>query len=120
MYFLAILCPPLAALICGGFWSFVANLVLCCLFLFPGWIHALVVVADYKAKKRHEEILFYQKHWKSERETGVRKSAPTKPPPLPSTQDATPNISPELKAIFKGSYRPRRKGARGQDGAGRK
>lgn len=52
MYFLAIICPPLAVLLCGKPIQAILNLVLSLLFYFPGLIHALMVVSEKKSNER--------------------------------------------------------------------
>lgn len=54
MYLIAILFPPLAVLMCGKWFQAVVNLLLCCLLIVPGMLHALLVVNEYKADKRWE------------------------------------------------------------------
>jgi uncharacterized membrane protein YqaE (UPF0057 family) len=53
-YFLAIILPPLAVLLCGKPFSAMLNFVLCLFFFIPGIIHALLVVADKRADERAE------------------------------------------------------------------
>lgn len=48
-YFLAVVCPPLAVLMCGKPGQCVLNLLLCLCVLVPGIIHALCVVASAEA-----------------------------------------------------------------------
>lgn len=52
LYIVAILCPPLAVLLCGKPIQAILNVVLSFLLYFPGMLHALVVVADHNADKR--------------------------------------------------------------------
>jgi len=55
MRFLAIICPPLAVLICGKpIQAFINFLLTICLWV-PGAIHAWGVVSDHKADKRMEK-----------------------------------------------------------------
>lgn len=54
MYLLAILCPPIAVLVCGKPAQALLNLLLTICFYFPGLIHALMVVGERKADKRME------------------------------------------------------------------
>ena len=56
-YFLAIILPPLAVLLCGKPLQFVLNLILTLFFWIPGMIHAILVVHDYNADKRVEKIV---------------------------------------------------------------
>jgi uncharacterized membrane protein YqaE (UPF0057 family) len=51
MYLLSILLPPLAILMCKKPTQALLNLFLCLFFWFPGVIHSLLVVKDYKAEK---------------------------------------------------------------------
>ena len=55
MFFLCIFCPPLAALISGGFLSCLLNLLLTGLGWIPGMIHAFMVVNNEKAEQRNKE-----------------------------------------------------------------
>ena len=57
LYFLALLLPPLAVLATGRLGAFLLNCLLCLCFWVPGIIHAIVVVADYKAEKRNERLI---------------------------------------------------------------
>ncbi len=57
IYVFAILLPPLAVLFCGKPFQALINIFLCCIFWLPGVIHAIVVINDAKAKKRHAETL---------------------------------------------------------------
>lgn len=51
-YFLAILLPPVAVLVCGKPMSALLNLLLTLLGWIPGAIHACLIVHDYHADKR--------------------------------------------------------------------
>lgn len=55
MFFLCIFLPPIAALISGGFISFLLNILLSCLGWIPGVIHAFMVVNNNKAEERNQE-----------------------------------------------------------------
>lgn len=55
-YFLAIILPPLAVLLCGKPVQFVLNIILTLLFWIPGMIHAILVVNSYLADKRADKI----------------------------------------------------------------
>ncbi len=55
-YLLAIILPPLSVLLCGRPLQAILNLVLTLFFWLPGVVHALFVVADYKAEKRARRI----------------------------------------------------------------
>lgn len=57
MYFLAIILPPIAVLLCGKPLQALLNLLLCLLLFIPGVIHALLVVHDHKANKRTERLI---------------------------------------------------------------
>jgi len=52
LYFLAIVCPPLAVILCGKPGTALINLVLTFMFWIPGVIHALLVVGEHKADQR--------------------------------------------------------------------
>lgn len=52
LYLLAILLPPVAVLLVGRPVQALINLVLCCFFIIPGIIHAILVVNDKKADRR--------------------------------------------------------------------
>jgi len=52
LYLLAILLPPLAVLLTGRPLQAVLNLFLTLLFYFPGMLHAILVVSEYKADQR--------------------------------------------------------------------
>ena len=56
MYLIAILLPPLAVLICGKPFQAFINLLLCCLLIIPGIVHAIFVVHEYKADQRAAKI----------------------------------------------------------------
>jgi uncharacterized membrane protein YqaE (UPF0057 family) len=56
LYFLAILLPPLAVLLCGKPFSAVVNLVLTCFYWAPGAIHAVLVVNSHKNDKRFTKL----------------------------------------------------------------
>jgi uncharacterized membrane protein YqaE (UPF0057 family) len=56
MYLLAILCPPLAILLCGKPFQAVLGFVLWCCFWVPGSIYAVMVVGEVKADKRAERM----------------------------------------------------------------
>lgn len=53
---LAIICPPLAVLLCGKPFSAILNAFLCCFFWLPGVGHALMVVDDRFQDKRTRRI----------------------------------------------------------------
>ncbi len=55
-YLIAILLPPLAVLLCAKPVSALLNVVLTLCFYVPGLIHALCVVASYKADRRAERL----------------------------------------------------------------
>ena len=56
-YFLAIILPPLAVLLCGKPFQFILNIFLTLLFWIPGVIHAFFVVNAHLADKRTEKIV---------------------------------------------------------------
>ncbi|MDD5458534.1 MAG: YqaE/Pmp3 family membrane protein [Phycisphaerae bacterium] len=56
-YFLAIVLPPLAVLLCGKPVQFVLNIFLTLLFWIPGVIHAILVVNSHLADKRTDKII---------------------------------------------------------------
>ncbi|MCL6442074.1 MAG: YqaE/Pmp3 family membrane protein [Alicyclobacillus sp.] len=55
-YFLAIVLPPIAVLLCGKPFSAILNLILCCLGWIPGIIHALFVVKSHKEESALKRI----------------------------------------------------------------
>ena len=55
-YFLAIILPPLAVLLCGKPIQFILNILLTLLGWIPGVIHAILVVNSHLADKRVEKI----------------------------------------------------------------
>jgi uncharacterized membrane protein YqaE (UPF0057 family) len=57
MYLVAVLCPPLAVLLCGKPFQAVLNLILCLFLYVPGAVHALMVAADRYADRRNERLL---------------------------------------------------------------
>jgi uncharacterized membrane protein YqaE (UPF0057 family) len=58
LYLLALLLPPLAVLLCGKPFQALINLILWPITLHVGAVvHALFVVHNHYADKRHEEIL---------------------------------------------------------------
>ena len=54
---LAILLPPVAVLICGKPFQAIINCFLCLFLWVPGVIHAIVIVNNHNADKRHHELL---------------------------------------------------------------
>lgn len=56
-YFLAIVLPPLAVLLCGKPFQFILNIVLTLLGWIPGVIHALFVVHSHLDDKRTERLV---------------------------------------------------------------
>lgn len=56
-YFLAIILPPLAVLLCGKPFQVVLNIILTLLGWIPGVIHALFVVNSHLADKRNKELI---------------------------------------------------------------
>lgn len=57
MYLLAMICPPLAVLICGKPVQAILNIVLCLLLWLPGIIHAFGVIKEHNADKRTEKLI---------------------------------------------------------------
>lgn len=57
LYFLCIVCPPLAIILTGRVVSLSLNLLLCLCFYIPAVIHAFGVVSDYKANKRNNKVI---------------------------------------------------------------
>jgi uncharacterized membrane protein YqaE (UPF0057 family) len=57
LYLLAIVLPPLAVLLVGKPVQAVLNVLLCCLLWIPGAVHAIMVVSESKANKRHKEMV---------------------------------------------------------------
>ena len=56
-YFLAIVLPPLAVLLCGKPIQFVLNILLTLLGWIPGVVHAILVVNSHLADKRTKIIV---------------------------------------------------------------
>ena len=56
-YFLAIVLPPLAVLLCGKPIQFILNIFLTLLLWIPGVIHAILVVNSHLADKRTDRII---------------------------------------------------------------
>lgn len=56
-YFLAIILPPLAVLLCGKPIQFILNIFLTLLGWIPGVIHAILVVNGHLADKRADRIV---------------------------------------------------------------
>jgi uncharacterized membrane protein YqaE (UPF0057 family) len=56
-YFLAIILPPVAVLLCGKPIQFVLNILLTLLFWIPGVVHAVLVVNNHLADKRTDKIV---------------------------------------------------------------
>ena len=56
-YFLAILLPPLAVLLCGKPVQFILNILLTVLGWIPGVVHAILVVHTHLADKRTDKIV---------------------------------------------------------------
>ena len=51
-YFFAIICPPIAILLCGKPFQFLLNIPLTLCFYFPGMLHAVLVVSEHLADRR--------------------------------------------------------------------
>jgi uncharacterized membrane protein YqaE (UPF0057 family) len=56
-YFIAIVLPPLAVLLCGKPVQFLLNIVLTLFFWVPGMIHAILVVHEHLEDKRANRIV---------------------------------------------------------------
>jgi uncharacterized membrane protein YqaE (UPF0057 family) len=56
-YLIALVCPPLAVLLCGKPGKALLNCLFTLCFIVPGIIHALLLVADHKADVRAERIM---------------------------------------------------------------
>jgi len=56
-YFLAIILPPLAVLLCGKPFQFLLNLLLTLLGWIPGVVHAILVVHSHLDDKRAERMI---------------------------------------------------------------
>lgn len=56
-YLLAIILPPVAVLMCGKPFQAILNVVLWCLFIVPGVIHALFVVHSHLADIRQKALI---------------------------------------------------------------
>lgn len=56
-YFLAIILPPLAVLLCGKPFQFLLNILLTLLGWIPGVVHAILVVHTHLEDKRTERII---------------------------------------------------------------
>jgi uncharacterized membrane protein YqaE (UPF0057 family) len=57
LYLLAIFLPPVAVLCCGKPGAALLNVILSLLLYFPGMIHAILVVAEFKANQRTARII---------------------------------------------------------------
>ena len=57
LYLVAVILPPLAVLLCGKPLQALLSIVLSLLFYFPGLVHALFVVHNHYADKRHQEMM---------------------------------------------------------------
>ena len=56
-YFLAIILPPLAILLCGKPGQFILNVILTFIGWVPGVIHALIVVSSSEADRRNKMLI---------------------------------------------------------------
>ncbi|MGY0219509.1 YqaE/Pmp3 family membrane protein [Endozoicomonadaceae bacterium StTr2] len=56
-YFLAIILPPVAALLCGKPFQALLNLILTLLGWIPGVVHALFIVHTHLADKRNKNLI---------------------------------------------------------------
>lgn len=75
-YFLAIILPPLAVLLCGRLGSFILNLVLTLLGWLPGIIHAVLVVQSSDTERRHRETLQALQSGNEHQGQAVKKPSP--------------------------------------------
>ena len=57
LYLLAIICPPLAVLMCGKPGAAALNFLLWLLLIVPGIIHAMMVVSEYKSDQRTKAMM---------------------------------------------------------------
>lgn len=57
MYFLAVIFPPLAVLLAGKPFQFLLNILLTLCAWIPGMIHAILIVNEYKADQRNQELV---------------------------------------------------------------
>ena len=64
-YFLAIILPPVAVLLCGKPIQFILNILLTFCFWVPGIIHAIMVVNSHLADKRTSRIVSAIEHNKA-------------------------------------------------------
>lgn len=53
---LALFLPPVAAFLYGGLGTAILNVLLCCLAVVPGIVHAIYVVTQYDADKRIDRL----------------------------------------------------------------
>jgi uncharacterized membrane protein YqaE (UPF0057 family) len=60
MILVAIVLPPLAVLLCGKPFQALLNIPLTLLFWIPGMVHAIIVVNNRNADRRHAELLAAQ------------------------------------------------------------
>ena len=56
-YLIAILCPPLAILMCGRVGAAMLNVLLWLMLIIPGILHAWIVIADHHAQLRNERLV---------------------------------------------------------------
>jgi uncharacterized membrane protein YqaE (UPF0057 family) len=56
LYFLAVIFPPVAVLLCGRPIAALLNVLLCFCFLIPGIIHACAIVGDSAANGRAKRL----------------------------------------------------------------
>lgn len=57
LYLLALICPPLAVLLCGKSVQFILSIVLTLCFWIPGVIHALGVVSSTLSDRRTDRVI---------------------------------------------------------------
>jgi uncharacterized membrane protein YqaE (UPF0057 family) len=56
-YFIAIVLPPLAVLLCGKPGQAILNVLLTCILWAPGALHAVLVVHSTEADRRQKELI---------------------------------------------------------------
>ena len=56
LYLVAVVCPPLAVLLCGKPFQAILSLFLSLLIWFPGVLHAVLVVHNHYEDKRAREL----------------------------------------------------------------
>jgi uncharacterized membrane protein YqaE (UPF0057 family) len=56
LYLIAVVCPPLAVLLCGKPFQALLSILLSLILWFPGVLHAVLVVHDHYENKRAREL----------------------------------------------------------------